>query len=360
VECKGKHPGRVVVVNSMPFINDAGSFGGAVLIIRDISHLADLEKRLTDLHRHQGLIGKSKAMRDLYPLFDQLGDVNTTVLITGESGTGKELVAEAIHYGGSRSKKNLIKVNCSALTDELLGSELFGHAKGAFTGAIRDKIGRFEAAQDGTILLDEIGDVSPRLQLALLRVLESKEFERVGESRTRKLTARVIAATNVDLQEKIRTGQFRADLYYRLKVMEVRLPPLRERIEDIPLLADHFIRRFAANFKKTITRLSEQAMAVALAYPWPGNVRELKYAIEHACILCSQNEILPEHLPRELLSQEHRLPPGKTHRPQRSRLTREGIQEALQKSSGNRSLAAQHLGVARRTLYRYLEQLGIG
>jgi PAS domain S-box-containing protein len=360
VECKGKHPGRVVVVNSMPFINDAGSFGGAVLIIRDISHLADLEKRLTDLHRHQGLIGKSKAMRDLYPLFDQLGEVNTTVLITGESGTGKELVAEAIHYGGSRAKKNLIKVNCSALTDELLGSELFGHAKGAFTGAIRDKIGRFEAAQDGTILLDEIGDVSPRLQLALLRVLESKEFERVGESKTRRLTARVIAATNVDLQEKIRTGQFRADLYYRLKVMEVRLPPLRERIEDIPLLADHFIRRFAANFKKTITRLSEQAMAIALAYPWPGNVRELKYAIEHACILCPKNEILPEHLPRELLSQDQALPPGKTLRPQRSRLTREAIQQALQQSGGNRSLAAQHLGVARRTLYRYLEQLGIG
>ena len=359
VECQGQNPGRVVVINAMPLTGESGEFVGGVLIIRDITRLADLEKRLTDLHRHRGLIGKSKAMRDIYPLLDQLGDVDTTVLITGESGTGKELVAEAIHYGGSRAKKPLVKVNCSALSDELLGSELFGHVRGAFTGAIRDKIGRFEAAQGGTIFLDEIGDVSPRLQLGLLRVLEAKEFERVGEAKTRKADVRVIAATNVDLPERIRAGLFRADLYYRFKVVEVRLPPLRERAEDIPLLSEHFIRQFAANFGKTVTRLSEEVMGILMAYPWPGNVRELKYAMEHACVLCPGGEILPSYLPRELLVPSCRPLPMEAVRPYRGGLSREAITEALRNAGDNRSLAARRLGVDRRTLYRNMARLGL-
>ncbi|MHC1711682.1 MAG: PAS domain S-box protein [Solidesulfovibrio sp.] len=360
VECQGQNPGRVVVINSMPLTAESGSFVGAVLIIRDITRLADLEKRLTDLHSHRGIIGKSKPMRDIYPVLDQLGDVDTTVLITGESGTGKELVAEAVHYGGSRAKKPLVKVNCSVLSDELLASELFGHVRGAFTGAIRDKIGRFEAAQGGTILLDEIGDVSPRLQLGLLRVLESKEFERVGESKSRKADVRVIAATNVDLPERIRAGLFRADLYYRLRVVQVRLPPLRERAEDIPLLSDHFLRQFAANFGKTITRLSEEVMGILLDYPWPGNVRELKYAMEHACVLCPGGEIVPAHLPRELMTTT--AEPGQpTPAPAvcRGGLSRESILAALREAGDNRSLAARRLGVDRRTLYRNMARLGI-
>jgi len=359
VECKGQNPGRVVVINSMPLTGESGNFVGAVLIIRDITRLADLEKRLTDLHRHRGLIGKSKVMRDIYPVLDQLGEIDTTVLITGESGTGKELVAEAIHYGGSRAKKPLVKVNCSALSDELLGSELFGHVRGAFTGAIRDKVGRFEAAQGGTIFLDEIGDVSPRLQLGLLRVLETKEFERVGETKTRKADVRVIAATNVDLPERIRAGFFRADLYYRLKVVEMRLPPLRDRAEDIPLLADHFMRQLAANFGKTITRLSEEVMAILMLYPWPGNVRELKYAMEHACVLCPGGEILPAYLPRELLAPSCELPPRALQHSLRGGLSREAILAALREAGGNRSKAARHLGVDRRTLYRNMARLGI-
>ncbi len=360
VECKGQNPGRVVVINSMPLTGESGTFVGAVLLIRDITRLADLEKRLTDLHGHRGMIGKSKAMRDIYQVLDQLADVDTTVLITGESGTGKELAAEAIHYGGSRARKPLVKVNCSALSDELLGSELFGHVRGAFTGAIRDKVGRFEAAQGGAIFLDEIGDISPRLQLGLLRVLESKEFERVGEARTRKADVRVIAATNVDLPERIRAGRFRADLYYRLKVVEVRLPPLRERTEDIPLLAEHFMRQFAASFGKIISRLSEAVMGILMAYPWPGNVRELKYAMEHACVLCREGEIQPGHLPGELLAP---LPgpaalPGEPA-PRRGGLTREAVAAALRATGGNRSAAARRLGVDRRTLYRNMARLGM-
>ncbi|MFU2207628.1 PAS domain S-box protein [Solidesulfovibrio sp. C21] len=359
VECRGQSPGRVVVVNSMPLTGESGEFVGAVLIIRDITRLANLEKRLTDLHSHQGIIGKSKAMRDIYPVLDQLAEVDTTVLITGESGTGKELAAEAIHYGGPRAKKPLVKVNCSALSDELLGSELFGHVRGAFTGAIRDKVGRFEAAQGGAIFLDEIGDMSARLQLGLLRVLESKEFERVGEARTRKADVRVIAATNVDLPSRIKAGLFRADLYYRLRVVQVRLPPLRDRAEDIPLLSDHFMRQFAASFGKAISRLSAEAMAVIMAYPWPGNVRELKYAMEHACVLCPQGEITPAHLPRELLAPPL-LPAGaEPPPPRRGGLSREMVLEALAACGNNRSRAARRLGVDRRTLYRNMARLGI-
>ena len=359
VECKGQNPGRVVVINSMPLTSETGAFDGAVLIIRDITRLADLEKRLTDLHGHRGMIGKSKAMRDIYTVLDQLADVDTTVLVTGESGTGKELAAEAIHYGGARSRKPLVKVNCSALSDELLGSELFGHVRGAFTGAIRDKVGRFEAAQGGAIFLDEIGDISPRLQLGLLRVLESKEFERVGETKSRKADVRVIAATNVDLPERIRAGLFRADLYYRLKVVEVRLPPLRDRTEDIPLLAEHFMRQFAASFGKTISRLSEEVMGVLMAYPWPGNVRELKYAMEHACVLCRAGEIEPGHLPPDLLAPAPRRDVDAPAPPRRGGLTREAVLGALREAGDNRSRAARLLGVDRRTLYRNMERLGV-
>ena len=300
VECKGNTPGQTVVINSSPLLDPENRFVGAVLVIRDITRLADLEKRLTDLHAHRGLIGKSKVMRSIYAVLDQLSEVESTVLVTGESGTGKELVAEALHYGGPRAKGPMIKVNCSALSESLLESELFGHVRGAFTGAIRDKIGRFEAAEGGTIFLDEIGDISPRIQLNLLRVLERKEFERVGDTRTRRANVRVIAATNVDMAGKIASGLFREDLYYRLKVMVIHLPPLRERTEDIPLLSDHFLSLYRASFGKHIARLSDDVTRIFMTYPWPGNVRELRSAVEHACILCPGEEIQPGHLPPEL------------------------------------------------------------
>ncbi|MDR3640493.1 MAG: sigma 54-interacting transcriptional regulator [Humidesulfovibrio sp.] len=358
VECQTHAPGKVVVINSSPLIDRDQNFAGAVLVIRDITRLADLEKRLTDLHSHRGIVGKSKVMQDIYAVLDQLSDVESTVLITGESGTGKELVAEALHYGGSRSKGPLVKVNCSALSENLLESELFGHMRGAFTGAIRDKIGRFEAAEGGTIFLDEIGDISPRIQLNLLRVLERKEFERVGDSRTRKANVRVLAATNVDLLDKIRQGLFREDLYYRLKVMVIQLPPLRERTEDIPLLMAHFISHFQASFGKNLTKCSDEVMRVFMTYPWPGNVRELKYSLEHACILCPGGEITAAHLPADLLrfsqGQRPALPGAQAVQRRRTSggLSREDITQALAHTGENRAKAARLLGVDRRTLYR--------
>ncbi|WP_243358599.1 PAS domain S-box protein [Fundidesulfovibrio terrae] len=366
VECKGNRPGQTVVINSSPLLDPENNFVGAVLVIRDITRLADLEKRLTDLHGHRGLIGKSKVMRSIYAVLDQLSEVESTVLVTGESGTGKELVAEALHYGGPRAKSPLIKVNCSALSESLLESELFGHVRGAFTGAIRDKVGRFEAAEGGTIFLDEIGDISPRIQLNLLRVLERKEFERVGDSKTRRANVRVIAATNVDMLEKIRQGLFREDLYYRLKVMVIHVPPLRERTEDIPLLCEHFLGLFRASFGKHIARVGEEVMRIFMTYPWPGNVRELRSALEHASILCPGGEILPAHLPPELtrgpaprlaVPQRHASPAPERFL-QRG-LSREDILEALERSANNRAKAARLLGVDRRTLYRNMEKFAI-
>jgi len=357
VECHTQSPGKVVVINSSPLLDREHNFAGAVLVIRDITRLADLEKRLTDLHSHRGIVGKSKVMQAIYAVIDQLSDVDSTVLVTGESGTGKELIAEALHYGGARCKGPLIKVNCSALSESLLESELFGHTRGAFTGAIRDKVGRFEAAEGGTIFLDEIGDISPRIQLNLLRVLERKEFERVGDSKTRKANVRVLTATNVDLMDKIRQGLFREDLYYRLKVMVIHLPPLRERTEDIPLLIAHFITHFQASFGKHIAKCSDEVMRLFMTYPWPGNVRELKYSLEHACILCPGEEIGLAHLPTDLLRFHQgqplqRLTPLPAQRRGGLGLTREDLQRALSATGGNRAKAARELGVDRRTLYR--------
>ncbi|MBF0482290.1 MAG: PAS domain S-box protein [Desulfovibrionaceae bacterium] len=358
VECLGRTPGKVIVINSSPLLDREHKFAGAVLVIRDITRLADLEKRLTGLHGHRGVIGKSKVMRDIYDILDNLSEVDSTVLITGESGTGKELIADALHYGGPRAKGPLIKVNCSALSESLLESELFGHVRGAFTGAIRERVGRFEAAEGGTIFLDEIGDISPRIQLNLLRVLENKEYERVGDSKTRRANVRVLAATNVDLREKIRRGLFREDLYYRLKVMVIHLPPLRERTEDIPLLTEHFLNSFRAAFGKNITRVSEEVMRLFMTFPWPGNVRELKYALEHACILCPGGEIGPAHLPPETTNS----PAAAASEPAaagRKGLSRENILEALSNAGDNRARAARLLGVHRRTLYRNMEKYSI-
>ncbi len=233
-----------VIMNSMPLLDRERKFIGALLVLRDTTPIARLEQALKERYRLHRLIGRNRRMQEIYDLIDSLSDTDTTVLITGASGTGKELVAEAIHYSGSRAHKPLVKVNCTALAENLLESELFGHVAGAFTGAIRDKTGRFQLADGGTIFLDEIGDISPALQLKLLRVLQEKEFERVGDAKPIRVDVRVIAATNSDLVEKMRRGAFRQDLYYRLKVIEISLPLLQDRREDIPLLAEHFIIYF--------------------------------------------------------------------------------------------------------------------
>ena len=291
--------GKVMSITATPLI-DQGKHAGAVLVMRDETRLATLERHLeerTQLHR---LTGKSPAMQKVFDLIGVLAEVDTTVLITGESGTGKELVVEALHFAGARREQPLVKVNCSALTESLLESELFGHVKGAFTGATSDKVGRFQAADGGTIFLDEIGDISPGMQVRLLRVLQEREFERVGESRPIHVDVRIIAATHQDLAAGVRRGTFRMDLFYRLKVVGIQLPPLRERREDLPLLVEQFLARFNRKFGRTVGGVDDEVLRLFLSHPWPGNVRELEHAIEHAFILCRGQRLLPEHLPAEI------------------------------------------------------------
>jgi transcriptional regulator with PAS, ATPase and Fis domain len=295
------------------------------------------------------MIGKSKVMQEVYGLIEDLADTTTTVLITGESGTGKELIAEALHYHGGRAFKPLVKVNCSALAETLLESELFGHTKGAFTGAVKDKKGRFEVANGGTIFLDEIGEITPRTGLKLLRVLEQKEFERVGDSTPVEVDVRVIAATNKNLQKQVNQGEFRDDLYYRLKVVQIQIPPLRERREDIPLLVNYFCDSFNRAFGKSITGVSEEVLAIFMRYPWPGNVRELKHAIEHAFVVCHAEMIARQHLPPEITTGHDT---GGPHGAESYDQEMQSIRRALEKSGWNKAKAARMLGLSRQTIYR--------
>jgi len=354
IECGRHHrPQQTVIITSSPLLDPDGTFTGTVLVIRDITRLSDLERELRERHQFQNIIGKSRKMQDIYGLLENLADLDTTVLITGESGTGKSLVAKALHHSGSRAFGPLITVNCSALPETLLESELFGHVKGAFTGAIKDSQGRFQAAHGGTILLDEIGDISPRIQLKLLRVLEEKEFERVGESVSIKVDPRIIACTNRDLKEKVRLGEFREDLYYRLKVVEVPLPPLRQRLEDIPLLVDHFFSVFNKSFKKNIEGLSDEVFKAFMNYRWPGNVRELEHCIEHAFVLCRGPIILQDHIPKDI---RESLGPRKWVRERVSVERSEEILAALEKTDWNKAKTARILGIDRSTLYRKIKK----
>ena len=295
-------------------------------------------------------------MQKLYALLENLSETDSTALITGETGTGKELVAHAIHYNSARKEKPFVKVNCSALAENLLESELFGHVKGAFTGAVQNKTGRFQMADQGTIFLDEFGDISPLIQLKLLRVLQEKEFEQVGDSTPIKIDVRIIAATNCNLKEKIKSGEFRQDLYYRIKVVDIPIPSLRERREDIPLLSDHFLGIFNKRFKKQIEGFSNEVINAFMNYSWPGNIRELEHAIEHAFVLCQGKTMLFDHLPVELkeysrteksISLEKALP------------DKEELIHALNKTDWNKSKAARLLGIGRRTIYRKIEEYKI-
>ncbi|AAR35879.1 sigma-54 dependent transcriptional regulator [Geobacter sulfurreducens] len=347
---------RVVSLKTSPLVDRTGTFSGAVMVVRDETRLDDLEKSFEGRETFHNLVGSSPRMKEIYAFVESLADVPTTVLVTGESGTGKELVAAALHYKGGRSTKPFVKVNCSALAEPLLESELFGHVKGAFTGAIKDKMGRFQKADGGTIFLDEIGDISPGMQVRLLRVLQEREFERVGDSTPIKVDVRVIAATNVDLAEKVRIGQFREDLFYRLKVVRIHIPPLRERREDIPMLVEHFLAKFRGKFKKDVSAVSDEVMKVFMSYPWPGNVRELEHVLEHSCIVCTSGLITLEHLPSDFM--EHHEIHGNEPATERE-TTLQAIRKALEKSGGNKAKAARLLGISRITLYRKLNELKI-
>ncbi len=298
-----------VIKSARAVKGENGELIGIVETLTDLTELSrmrkkaeEAERRLGEVHRLGNIIGKGGAMQRVFELIRAAAESRATVLIQGESGTGKELVAGAIHYNGASSEGPFVTVNCSALSETLLESELFGHVKGSFTGAYKERIGRFEEADGGTIFLDEIGELTPYIQVKLLRVLQEREIERVGDSRKVSIDIRVVAATHQNLFELVRAGRFREDLFYRLKVFPIHVPPLRERREDIPLLVRHFIDKGNKREDRSVTDLSRDAMETLMAYPWPGNVRELENALEHAFVLCRSNQIDVRDLPMEIRS----------------------------------------------------------
>ncbi len=308
-----------------------------------------LRQELSDKFRITNIIGNSNKMREVFQMISQVSKSNATVLIRGESGTGKELAANAIHYNSLRSKRPFVKVNCSALPSNLIESELFGHEQGAFTGALRQKRGKFELANKGTIFLDEIGSVGTDVQVKLLRVLQEKEFERVGGYETIKTDVRIIAATNKNLEQAVEEETFRGDLYYRLNVFPIYMPPLRERKTDILLLADHFLEKYAKENQKDIRRFSTPAIDMLIQYHWPGNVRELENCIERAVLLCEEGVIHSYHLPPTLqTAEESDTLPGRSLEDGVAKLEREMIIDALKSTRGNMAKAARLLETTER------------
>ncbi len=309
-----------------------------------------------------GFIGDSPSVREVFRRVGKAASTNATILIFGESGTGKELVAETVHRASPRAEGPFVKVNCAALPEGLLESELFGHVKGSFTGAVKDRAGRFEAASGGTLFLDEVGEIPVHTQVKLLRVLQNREIERVGESASRPVDARLVAATNADLEARVRKGTFREDFYFRLKVVTVRMPPLRERRGDIPALARHFRRMYADRYDRAVHDIEEDALAVLVEYDWPGNVRELENVIEAAVVLADGDTVTVDVLPVEVGGRQRvedlpdvaeiRIPAG-TSLPEAERTI---ILDTLQRTDGNKTAAARILGIGLRTLYRKLEQ----
>lgn len=342
------------------------TLNGTLMIFRDVTRLMWLEDHVQSDQGYLDVVGKSARMKEIFELIHDLSETDATVLICGESGTGKEVVATALHHSSPRTGKNFVKVNCAALSDDLLESELFGHVKGAFTGAVQDRIGRFELADGGTILLDEIGDISPMLQLRLLRVLQTGEFERVGDSKSLKVNVRIIAATNQNLLQKIQLGEFRQDLYYRLNVVRIEMPALRDRKEDIPLLVDKFCLRFNTTMNKEILGLANDALETMMSYPWPGNVRELENCIERSFIVCHEPYIEERHLPHEVRNPDsmpttmplpaHRTP-GIHYR--EIVVNKESILKVLHETDWNVAKSARMLGMARNTLYQKMKSMEI-
>jgi len=367
---------KVFSMSTVPLMESNNIYSGAVLVIRDMTRIEELEQRgkRTKFHR---FIGKSPAMQIVYTLIENVGKVDATVLITGESGTGKELVAEALHLESPRAPRAFVKFDCTSIPEDLLESELFGHKKGAFTGAQQDRMGRILQADGGTLFLDEIGDISLKTQLKLLRFLQEKTFYPVGRDQPIQVDVRVIAATNANLKKKVQEGAFREDLYFRLRVVEVMLPALRDRKEDIPLLIDFFLKKFSEKMEKDITGISEQVMDKLLNYPWPGNVRELEHVIERAVVLCNENTISTSHLAPDILNHKEEITkivsvtkkteqtitdenqPVSTFetKPETSEVQR--IIEALKRTAGNKAKAARILGIDRSTLYRKIKDLRI-
>jgi two-component system NtrC family response regulator len=319
----------------------------------------ELREELKERHRIEGIIGESGQMLEVISLVQRIAPSEATVLIRGESGTGKELIAKAIHYASRRAARPLVRVNCAALPENLLESELFGHEKGAFTGAVAARKGRFELADGGTLFLDEIGDLPLHLQAKLLRVLQEREFERVGSSQTVKVNVRVLSATNRALETMIKSGQFREELYYRLNVVTLLLPPLRERRQDLPALMEHFLKHFAAKNSKTIRGFSQEARQALLRYDYPGNVREIENLIERAVVLTRDDVVGRGDLPLTLEETEERTEQETQLTAAVEGLERRMIKDALARSGGVQTRAAEHLGITERALRYKLKKYGL-
>lgn len=343
---------RILKMSIMPLTDEMERNVGALLSFRDDTELDQLKKRLKHHHTLGSLVGKDPKTLELFDQIKEVSSVIVPVLITGESGTGKELVANAIHDIGERADKPFVAINCGALPEGILESELFGHVSGAFTGAVQNRKGRFELADGGTIFLDEVGELSHSMQVKLLRVLQEKKFERVGGEETIKVNVRVISATNQNLRKLIEQKKFRRDLYYRLCVIPISLAPLRDRRLDIPTLVEHFLELIAKEVKRPVLTTSNKVMDFLSSYEWPGNVRELHNAIEYAYVKCRTGAIEASHLPSEIVNYQKK----KKSRPGPAlKFKKEDILMALSKSQGNKKEAAKRMGVGRATLYRYLE-----
>ena len=340
-----------------------GEVIGGVETFRDLTAVDRLRQEVRQRYVMHDMLSKNDRMQDVFALIPDLAASRATILIQGETGTGKELLARAIHHESPRRDGPFVKVNCGALPDTLLESELFGHVAGAFTDARTERKGRFELADGGTIFLDEIGDMSTVMQVKLLRVVQEGTFEPVGSSKTRSTDARIIAATHRDFKELVEAGSFRQDLYYRINTVQLSLPPLREKREDIPLLSEHFIERFNGLTGKKVRGVAGPAMQTLMRYSWPGNVRELEHAIEHAFVLVKDSTIDLDHLPQELANKGE-LPqiPNRFAPQTRSILAdaeRHAIEQVLKRHGGNRTAACKELGMSRSTLWRKIRKLGI-
>ena len=337
-----------LLISAAPFDHEGKRL--AVIILEDITELNTLRQRLKTDQSFAGIIGRDVKMQELFDTIRDVAEIDVPVLIQGESGTGKELVAAAIHNEGLRANKSFVPVNCGALPEGLLASELFGHVKGSFTGALRDKKGRFELANGGTLFLDEVIDFPKDMQAKLLRVLQEGTFERVGDEKTKSVDVRIISAANRDLKREVKRGNFREDLYYRINVVPIYIPPLRKRKNDIPLLIDHFFSRIVTDGRQDYPEISDDAVSLLMDYHWPGNVRELENAIQFAIVKCRGRMILPKDLPMEL--RDSKGPVYK--RGSSKKLDVNTVKEAFVKTGGNKAKAARLLGVGRATLYRFL------
>ncbi|MFH1527137.1 MAG: sigma 54-interacting transcriptional regulator [Bacteroidota bacterium] len=355
IKCESSIP---IKLNSAVLYNEIDEPTGGIVSFRDISEIEVLKRSLEKETQFHGVIGHSKAMNEIFELIKEIAESDAPVFVHGESGTGKEMIANAVRATSRRASNTYIKVNCSVFPENLLASELFGHVKGAFTDAYKDRPGRFEIADKGTMFLDEVAEIPLQMQLKLLRVLQEGSFERVGESVTRKVDVRVIAATNIDIEEALASGTFREDLYYRLSVIPIKVPPLRDRLDDLIPLVKHFLKKFSLIYKKNIEDIDDKALEALLKYEWPGNVRELENVIEYAYVRTSGSNIIEYlKLPSSIREKTQR-PFGIAEKLAYTESAGEGskLYALLEKHHWNRTSAAKELGIGRTTLWRKLKK----